>query len=73
MITITISEKQLEEYVLAQKFIDSIFEECEAYEFTEGRAKFTINEKLLCSLFPDETARAIERAEAKYERQKKNV
>lgn len=53
-------------YILAWQFVKSIFDNAKVYDFTNGKALFSINENVLKLLFPKEYAEAKERAESEY-------
>lgn len=52
-------------YILAWRFVQSIFENARAPEWNEGKAIFSTDEYLLKLLFPKEYAEAKERVENK--------
>lgn len=53
-------------YILAWKFVKSIFKEAKAYEWYNGKAFFSVNEDVLKALFPKEYAEAKAKAEQIY-------
>ena len=59
--------------ILCVKYVNSIFRNCKAYDFTKGKAFFSLDENLLESLFPEEYKIAKYRAENEYKEVNKNV
>ena len=53
-------------YILAWRFVKSIFKEAKAYEWYNGKAFFSVNEDVLKTLFPKEYAEAKSKAERIY-------
>lgn len=53
-------------YILAWRFVKVIFDKAKAYDWSNGKAVFSIDEDILKSLFPKEYAEAKERAESEY-------
>ena len=53
-------------YILAWRFVKSIFDDAKAYDWTNGKVIFSVNENILKVLFPKEYAEAKERAESEY-------
>ena len=53
-------------YILAWKFVKSIFKEAKAYEWYNGKAFFSVNEDVLKALFTKEYAEAKSKAERIY-------
>ncbi len=53
-------------YILAWRFVKFIFNDAKAYDFSKGKAFFSVNEDVLKSLFPKEYEEAKERAEREY-------
>ena len=53
-------------YILAWRFVKLILNDARAYDFTNGKAFFSVNEEVLKVLFPKEYAEAKERAEREY-------
>ena len=45
-------------YILAWRFVKTIFKEAKAYEWYNGKAFFSVNEDVLKALFPKEYAEA---------------
>lgn len=50
-------------YILAWRFVKSILDNARVFEWSDGKAKFAVDEGLLKALFPKEYAEAKERAE----------
>lgn len=53
-------------YILAWRFVKSIFDEAKAYDWNNGKAFFSVNEPILKALFPKEYAETKERVESEY-------
>ena len=53
-------------YILAWRFVKTVFKEAKAYEWYNGKAFFSVNEDVLKALFPKEYTEAKSKAEKKY-------
>ena len=59
-------KKEMIKYILAWKFVKSIFDEAKAYDWNNGKAFFHVNENVLKALFPKEYAESKVKAERIY-------
>lgn len=50
-------------YILAWRFVKSVLDNARVFEWSDGKAKFAVDEDLLKVLFPKEYAEAKERVE----------
>lgn len=50
-------------YILAWRFVKSVLDNARVFEWSDGQAKFAVDEAVLKVLFPKEYAEAKERAE----------